>query len=135
MVSVHPQEFGTVHPRIKPEQITDHVFLGLYNSLIDLYNRTGSLDVKSYMPTDPATAAQWNALQLIGEELYGPLTIQERQQELLSLVEGIERNSITTRLKHVQQQLAAAERSHNAEAAQQLAEEFRRLTELLRQCD
>lgn len=135
MVSLLPQEFGTVQSRIKPEDITNSTLQALYKSLVDLYNRTGSLDVKSYMPTDPATAAQWNALQLIGEEYYGPLTIQEQQQELLSLVESIERHSITARLKSVQQQLARAERAHDTAAVQQLSEEFRRLTELLRQCD
>ncbi|MFH1426308.1 MAG: hypothetical protein ABIG66_02635, partial [Candidatus Kerfeldbacteria bacterium] len=106
--------------------------ISLYKILETSYNQSGNLKSESLEFSNNKLRATYQELQLIGEELYAEKKRPQRQQELLSLLESLERARVKRRLKEVELQLARAERNHNDKDLESSSEEFRHLTETLK---
>lgn len=128
-----PEEFPTVAEKLHEESLESEKARTLYKKCIELYNRSGSLQPHELKFEHAALDATTKEYQLIGEELFGELSAKERQRELLTLITSAERYRVKQRLQRVEKQLAAAEQTNDTETIMQLSEEFRALTETLRQ--
>jgi len=133
LASMEPQDFSIVVEKLHDGALTGDRLVLLYNELKTYYNQSGHLDPEQLKFENTVVDATWKELQLIGEELFSEVSQQERQQELLSLIESAERFRIKHRLDEVQHLLSTAERSNDSEAIARLSDEFRDLAESLRQ--
>jgi DNA primase len=132
LISVQPELLAEAAVRLQPEHLAGDAAPALYKQIQNEYNQHGKLQSDALVITHEPLRARWLELQLIGEELYGQLDAAQRQQELLALLESLERHRIKARLAAVQHELSQAEHANNTSAITQLSEEIRSLTGALK---
>lgn len=133
LLAVDSTDIATAINRCEAKQLPEGELQDLYKSLIDHYNSESTFTSADFFQTlSESQQATWRRHEMIGEEQYAQRSTQERQMELITILESIERLYIKGRLQAVQHELAQAEMNQNEEAIQQLSEEFRQLTETLK---
>jgi DNA primase len=132
LLAFYPKDFAVVADRMVDGLLVGEPAVSLYKVLENTYNQSGHLSTAEVQFPDAELQSQWHASQISGEELYSEKTEEQKQQELLTLLDNLERYRIQQRLHRVQQQLTMAERQHDTDAIEQLTGEFHELTESLR---
>jgi len=132
LLAVYPQDFGIVVDRMKDDLLAGDTPRRLYKLFEQSYNQSGHLSIAEVQFPDSELQSHWHASQLTGEELYSDKTKEQKQHELLTLLESLDRYRIQQRLHRVQQQLTMAERQLDTNAIEQLTREFHELTAILR---
>lgn len=133
LLAVDATDIATAINRLQPKQLPEGELQSLYKTVVDHYNSESTFNGAHFFQTlSESQQATWRRHEMIGEEQYAECSTQERQMELITILESIERLYIKGRLQAVQHELAQAEMHQNEEAIQQLSEEFRQLTETLK---
>ncbi len=132
LITVKPDEFTAIAEKVRSDTIHDPELQDLYKKIESHYNQAGTFSPDAVEFESSQLSSKWQQLQLIGEELYSERETREIQQELLTLLESLERFRIQRQLKKIEQDLATAEQSNDNATIEQLSEEFRVLTESLR---
>ena len=123
-----PQDFSVVQQKLKREALHGENFKALYKFLENTYNHSGTIESEQLEFHNEQLRRMWTELSLIAEELYHEITPQQRQQELLALLESLERHRIKERMIELQKKLAIAEKNHDASTIETLSAEFSQLT-------
>lgn len=132
LIALEPQEFPVVKDKMKEGLLHGDQHLALYKFLETSYNPSGNLQGDGLHFQNEQLQAKWRELEIIGEELYHGHPLKQRQKELLSLLESLERIRIKSRLKQVEHGLATAEHNNDTAIIRELSDEFRQLTETLK---
>lgn len=132
LLSVAPQQAPYIFEHLIEAGILDEELKALYKEMEIEYNQRGSIDRSQLASSNERLRQKWNELQLIADELYASFSPQQQEQELLTVLESINRFALKTRLVTLQQELADAEAQGNSEAVQALSNEWTQLTEQLK---
>ncbi len=132
LVTQEIQDFSVVAGKVQEGALAGNDYILLYNFLEAQYNQHGSIEHERLAFQNEKLLRTWQKISLIGEEIYGQMGSQERQQELLVLLDRLERDRIKRRLTEITRELSAAEKNHNTSAIERLSEDFRLLTDSLK---
>ncbi|PIW37240.1 MAG: DNA primase [Candidatus Kerfeldbacteria bacterium CG15_BIG_FIL_POST_REV_8_21_14_020_45_12] len=132
LLSLEIQNFPVLLQRLHVDSLEVPHLREVYKYLESQYNQSGSIERNQLVFSNEKLLLTWQTLELIGEELYSQLSLQERQQELLALLDRLERDRIKRRLQDLSTALSSAEASHDNGAIERLSTEFRILTDELK---
>lgn len=116
-----PQNFQFVIDRITPVMLSDDDLRHLYEAIIVLYNRTGTLKYENLKPN--VTENQRNlldALVMKGEIAFSLMPADELQKEMLGILRELHKCYLFEERRRLTGELASAERSGNQLVAKEI---------------
>ncbi len=126
-----PEQFAYCANYLAEEFITDLAQQELYKRMLSYYNSTGQFDESGYVEQQPTDKRMVDVLHILCEDHYPEFDRQQFQEQLIRNIRTLHKAYVQRRLRQLEFELKAVERSGDIDTAEQLMKEFTLLTQQL----